>query len=186
MFQMNRISTLLVVLVLIVLTLIVPSTFANSYSSGACGGVSGTSSTTVTASIACPTPVPTEIPPVGAPSDTGRPGELSFNDSDLGVILHQTSDENGNMTLEVYDIFNHSSRGNLLFTVTHEDLAQFVGNLPAENTLLYSIGHVAVYVLTTGEIQMNVGPDSEGKTHVKVFDAIPWTTVYSYVIEPSA
>jgi hypothetical protein len=37
--------------------------------------------------------------------------------------------------------------------------------------------------LTTGEIQVNAGPDSEGKMHVKILDGIPWTKVYGYTVD---
>jgi hypothetical protein len=223
-FQMNRISTLLVVLVLIVTAFVVPSVFADSgypyvNSSEDCAiNYPGTVATPQGEGYLCVPIVPPVVnppivnppivnppvvnpptnnsenntvvtpaaPPVRAASDTGREGEISFNDTDLGVVLHQASDANGNATLEVLDMHNNATLGSVLFTVTHEDLVQFVDNLPVENTLLYSVGHVSVYVLTTGEIQMNVGPDSEGKIHVKIFDGIPWSHVYGYVIEPAA
>jgi hypothetical protein len=133
----------------------------------------------------CNPPVVNNPAPANSPAQPGNPGEISFNDSDLGVALVQTQDANGAYVLEVFDMHNHTSNGNFMFSITQDDLAPFVGNPPAANTLLHAEGHVAVYVLSTGEIQMNVGPDSEGKIHVKIFNGIPWTHVYGYVIEPA-
>lgn len=124
-------------------------------------------------------------PVVNPPVVNGRDDNgISFNDSDLGVVLYQSQDANGNASLDIYDMKNAGTEGAYMFSVTQEDLAAYVGNAPAENTLLKAGGHVSVYILTTGEIQMNVGPDSEGKIHVKIFDGIPWTHVYSFTIDP--
>ena len=102
---------------------------------------------------------------VTAPAPTPEPIKqgISFNDSDLGVVLYQEEDADGNPTLAVYDMINDGANGSYMFTISQDDLAPFVNNAPAENTLLNAGGHVAVYVLTTGELQINVGPDSEGK-----------------------
>lgn len=42
---------------------------------------------------------------------------------------------------------------------------------PAKNTLIASKGDLSLYKLTSGEWQINAGPDSEGKVHVVVFDS---------------
>lgn len=39
-------------------------------------------------------------------------------------------------------------------------------------------GQIVFYKLTTGEYQVNIGPDSEGKVQVVIFDGIPPTNVY--------
>jgi hypothetical protein len=150
-----------------------------------CGGIAGEVGAAGDPTPNCNPPVVNNPAPANPPAQPGNPGEISFNDSDLGVALVQTQDANGAHVLEVYDMHNHTSNGNFMFSITQDDLAPFAGNPPAANTLLHAEGHVAVYVLSTGEIQMNVGPDSEGKIHVKIFDGIPWTHVYGYVIEPA-
>jgi hypothetical protein len=123
-----------------------------------------------------PAPTATPAPPAG----------FSLNDTDLGVVLFNETDEDGQPVLEIYDLINDGTEGNYLFTITQDDLAPFLAELPEENTLLRSEGHVSVYLLTTGEIQLNIGPDSEGKIHVRILDGIPVTYMYGYVIEPAA
>lgn len=41
----------------------------------------------------------------------------------------------------------------------------------ASNLMVAEAGIVAVYKLTSGEWQVNVAPDSEGKVHAMIFDA---------------
>jgi hypothetical protein len=135
----------------------------------------------------CTPEVPTQEPVVNTPAPAQTPDDgkgISFNDSDLGVSLYVGQDDNGAPVLEIYETQNQTDTGNFAVTVTQDDLAQYVENLPAENVLLKSAGHVRVYVLTTGEIAVFVGPDSEGKVHVKVFNSIPWTNVYGFTIDP--
>jgi hypothetical protein len=50
--------------------------------------------------------------------------------------------------------------------------------------LIHSEGLFNVYVLPTGEIQVNYGPTAEGKTYVVIMDDIYGGGAYGYVIEP--
>ena len=109
---------------------------------------------------------------------------VQFNDSDLAVSLFKVENEDGSVVLDFYDTTNNATQGEFLFSLTPDVLAPFIGNPPAENTALFEGGHLGVYVLSTGEVQVNVGPDSEGKIHVRIFDAIPWTHFYGYTIDP--
>ena len=109
---------------------------------------------------------------------------VQFNDSDLAVSLFKVENEDGSVVLDFYDTTNNATQGEFLFSLTPDVLAPFMGNPPAENTALFEGGHLGVYVLSTGEVQVNVGPDSEGKIHVRIFDAIPWTHFYGYTIDP--
>lgn len=75
--------------------------------------------------------------------------------------------------------------GIAVVSLTADDLAA-LPETPDENTLIAVgtettyWGDVNVYQLTTGEIQVNVGPDAEGKVRVTIYDAIPPTRVYGY------
>ncbi len=109
---------------------------------------------------------------------------VNFNDSNVGVVIYKVEDEDGNTQMDVFDVTNGGAHSSYLFSITPELLAPFAIEHPAENTLLASSGDVSVYILTTGEIQINAGPDREGKMHVKIFDGIPWTTVYGYTVDP--
>jgi hypothetical protein len=134
----------------------------------------------------CEPPAEHTTPHPANPQPTSRDthDSVSFNDSDLGVSLFLSQDASGAPMLQVYETLNQETNGNFAMTVTQDDLAAFVNAPPAENTLLKSQGHVRIYVLTTGEISVLVGPDSEGKIHVKIFDGSPWNHVYGYTIDP--
>ena len=84
--------------------------------------------------------------------------------------------------LHIYDI-DSNGNGSFLFAISDEDLAPFIASPPSVNTLIVSVGPASLYALTSGEFQINYGPDAEGKTYVVIFDGIPATNVYSYVIE---
>ncbi len=134
----------------------------------------------------CSTPEPVveePAPVVATPAPIDYDENVSFNDTDLGVSLFKSEDANGNTQMDLYRTSTGSSSATYLFSITQEDIAPFVAEHPAKNTLLASAEGVEVYVLTTGEIQINAGPDAEGKTHVKIFDGIPWTHVYGYTID---
>jgi hypothetical protein len=128
----------------------------------------------------CEPPAPPT--PTYVPIDMDQ--SVQFNDSDVGVVLSKVEDEAGNLQMDVYTLKNNAANGGYLFTITQDDLAPYATEHPAKNMLLASADGVSVYMLTTGEIQINAGPDFEGKTHVKILNGIPWTTVYGYTIDP--
>ena len=157
---------------------------------GAGGDPCATAFSINTLSISCPTPTP-EPTPVPTLAPTAEPAQpvnyeenVTFNDTDLGVALFKSTDEDGNPTMDFYKVETGNTNSTFLFSVTQAEIAPYITNLPAVNTLLESGDGVAVYVLTTGEIQVNAGPDAEGKIHVKIFNGIPWTKVYGYTIDP--
>ncbi|MEQ8673691.1 MAG: hypothetical protein RLP44_11930 [Aggregatilineales bacterium] len=88
----------------------------------------------------------------------------------------------GDTQVHVYDI-DSNGNGSFLFAISDEDLAPFIASPPSVNTLIQSVGPASLYALTSGEFQLNYGPDAEGKTYVVIFNGIPATNVYSYVIE---
>ena len=93
--------------------------------------------------------------------------------------VYVSTDDEGNESLDIYGI-NDEGEGYLLFDITQADFAPFVDNPPAQNTELESVDDVTLYILTTGEYQLNIGPDEEGKVRVIVFEGLPPTNVYSY------
>ncbi|MBA3867973.1 MAG: hypothetical protein H0X30_02355 [Anaerolineae bacterium] len=129
-----------------------------------------------------PTPPPMIIIPTAVP-DIDMDTTVSFNDSDVGVVLYKMQGDASDIKMDVYGLKNGGTMSSYLFTVSQEDLARFAKNHPAKNTLIATMDNVSVYVLTTGEIQVNAGPDSEGKMHVKILDSIPWTKVYGYTVD---
>jgi len=140
-----------------------------------------------------PTPVPTPVPEVptpaapvpAAPAPVNYEQNVTFNDTDLGVVMLKATDADGNPKIDFYHLETGTTNTVYTFSVTQADVAPYVTNHPAVNTLIASADGIAVYVLTTGEIQVNAGPDAEGKVHVKIFNGIPWTGVYGYTIDPT-
>jgi len=130
-----------------------------------------------------PTPPPApvvELMPIYHAVDMDT--SVSFNDSDVGVVLYKVQGDADNIKMDVYGLKNGGSESSYLFSISQADLAAYTKH-PAMDTLLASMGDVSVYLLTTGEIQVNAGPDSEGKMHVKILDGIPWTKVYGYTVD---
>lgn len=93
--------------------------------------------------------------------------------------IHLGNDDNGNPSLDVYGI-NDDGEGYYQFSITQDLLAPYADNPPTQNTELASADNVTLYMLTTGEYQLNIGPDDEGKVRVIVFEGLPPTNVYSY------
>ncbi len=87
------------------------------------------------------------------------------------------ADEDG---VTVYAI-DDKSVGKLALFVSAEELEALPEN-PDENLLVAQSedGKFTLYKLTTGEYQVNMGPDAEGKTQVIIFDALPPKKVYGY------
>ncbi len=51
------------------------------------------------------------------------------------------------------------------------------------NTLIQQYLDIGFYRLTTGEYQVNAGPDSEGKTYVVTFDGCPTSIMRAYIMQ---
>jgi hypothetical protein len=70
--------------------------------------------------------------------------------------------------------------------ITPNDLAPYAGNPPAAPILIRSEGRIRVYVLSSGQIQVNFGPDDEGKLWVFVMNNLQdREAVDSYYIDPN-
>jgi len=102
-----------------------------------------------------------------------------------GMQIALIEDEEGAFGFSLIGIDLDGESGFPVVTMTAADLAALPEEVE-ENTLIAEgeqttfWGEVAVYQLTTGEIQVNVGPDAEGKVRVTIYDAIPPTSVYGY------
>jgi len=110
---------------------------------------------------------------------TGIDSDPIADTSAQNTAIYNSQDDDGNPSLDVYGI-DDEGEGYYAFTITEADLAPFADNPPEENTEIMTVGNVALYVLTTGEYQLNIGPDEEGKVRVVIFNGLPPTNVYSY------
>jgi len=70
--------------------------------------------------------------------------------------------------------------GNELLSVPYAELPA----APTDsNVLIAQNGNVSLYRLTTGEYQVNSGPDAEGKTYVVVWNGCPMTYQNTYILQ---
>lgn len=54
---------------------------------------------------------------------------------------------------------------------------------PAENVLIDSYDNIRFFRLNSGEYQLNVGPDAEGKQYLVIWDGCPTTYVNAYIYQ---
>jgi hypothetical protein len=116
------------------------------------------------------------LPYIGPVSDSINAGL-----GDLEAQVFEVEDANGDPALNIYEI-NDESEGEFALSITLDDLAPYVDHPPAANTEIKSSasGKVTLYVLDTGEFQLNIGPDADGNVHVVIFSGLPPTNIYGY------
>jgi hypothetical protein len=97
-------------------------------------------------------------------------GRLNPQMGDGLAIAYEGSDGNGGSSLDFYCVAPDST-GFLGLQITAEDLPE---SIPAENTLIKQseVCNVAFYVLSSGEYQVNIGPDAEGKVWELIFTSL--------------
>ncbi len=71
--------------------------------------------------------------------------------------------------LQVYGV-NDDGQGWLAFTVDSEAMN---ADAPDENTVIAEAGNIRLYQLTSGDFQINAGPDAEGKVYVLTWNGCP-------------
>lgn len=83
--------------------------------------------------------------------------------------------------IEVYRVYPEGGR--LVLRVNEDTLARYPA-LPDRNTLIRQNQGIALYRLYTNELQINAGPDQNGKVYTMIFDGCPASTITegSYVI----
>ncbi len=118
-----------------------------------------------------------------AGGDTPVPSDNRFNFGlgDTDVVMFPADGVPGIVFYGVDDAGN----GTFVFSITEDDIAPWRDNAPAENTLIKQSpdGYYQLWVLTTGEFQLMVGPDDEGKTLVIIFTGLTPSNIYGYVLE---
>ncbi len=68
--------------------------------------------------------------------------------------------------------FNDSNIGLRVFRATATEI-DAVPEFPAQNTLIDENRGIALYRLTSGEFQVNAGPDAQGKMYTLIFSGCP-------------
>lgn len=102
----------------------------------------------------------------------GADARINRFHGDLTSALYAAYDSDGNPTIRVYDIAADST-GMLRGDYAYELFEPYLTNPPAVNTVLGTLGKTKLIALTTGQFQINVGPDAEGKIHEIVWDGLP-------------
>jgi hypothetical protein len=80
-----------------------------------------------------------------------------------------TYNRGGVCYLDAYRMKDDGSPGRRVWRVTSRDLTR-VPELPERNTLITEGDGIALYRLTSGELQVNAGPAGDGKVYVMVFN----------------
>ena len=96
----------------------------------------------------------------------------------VAAPVFESEDLNFRYGLDVWGI-DDEGNGFKAFYVSGETLSNLPES-PEENTLIASTEdeYISLYQLTTGEYQINIGPDIEGNVQVVIFTGVPPTNVY--------
>lgn len=106
----------------------------------------------------------------GIPDDRLAPGAGDAN----VAILYPTGESIG--------VYSHQSEGYIENFITADDIPD---EPPAENTVIRQEDNIMVSILTTGEIQFNLGPDAEGKTYTIIMSDIHGSNTYTSYYDPN-
>jgi hypothetical protein len=129
---------------------------------------------------ATPSKAATPVPVVSLP-EMPRDARLNFKTGDLTAVVYRNRDDKGAPAIVIYGV-NESSRGYLLCTVTNADLGDLATQAPKQNTLVKRCSaQVVVYVLTTGEIQINIS--EQNKVFVTVLDSLEASVIQRSLLE---
>lgn len=106
-------------------------------------------------------------------------GRLNPLNGDNLAVAYEGSDGNGGTSLDLYCV-RADSTGMLGLQITQDDLPT---TTPDENTLIAQseICNVSFYVLSSGEYQVNIGPDAEGKVWELIFTSLDMDNLRSQV-----
>jgi hypothetical protein len=113
------------------------------------------------------------------PNDAAPDDRINRHHGDTYAIIYPRRDDAGKPALHIYCV-DPAGNGTLDLTVTQE-MFDKVPTPPSENTEVAStkcLVPVSLYVLTTGEYQINIGPDIEGKMDIVIFTGLPPANVY--------
>jgi hypothetical protein len=121
--------------------------------------------------------------PVPGPTTSDSPDDrINWKHGDQYAALYARQDDNTKPVLHVYCI-TPEGKGDLKYVAPNSMFANAPQN-PASNTKIGETNvcryPVVFYVLTSGEFQINIGPDWEGKTNVIIFTGMPPGNIHFY------
>ena len=103
---------------------------------------------------------------------------INWRHGDTDAVLYAAQDDAGNPALHVYCL-NAAGDAFLGFAVTQDDLDAY----PEQPDTNVEVARnddcpVSFHILTTGEYQVNIGPDAEGQVREVIFTGLPPADVY--------
>lgn len=105
-----------------------------------------------------------------------------------GYALFTPTNRAGDCRIDIYRLTDNR-RGRRLISVSQATLDE-LPEFPETNTFIAGTreGDIQLYKLTTGEYQINQGPDEEGKVHVIIWRGCPAQDPYesSFTVDPPA
>lgn len=101
----------------------------------------------------------------------GQLSRFAFDDTRLSTSMIWALYANTN-GIEVLD-----AQGQLLLKSTLTEIRR-VAAKPTEAALIETANGVSLYRLSSGEFQVNIGPDAEGKVEVHIFNRLPTRLAY--------
>lgn len=115
------------------------------------------------------------------PEGTGDAGVTPVNDGRVGNVGMMGAIYTNPERIVVYGI-DERGKGFTAAFVFAEDIPE---GIPVRNLLLAQSpdGRYAIYRLTTGEYQVNVGPNEDGKVYVVIFEDLSGSGAYTYTFE---
>lgn len=126
-------------------------------------------------------PKPPTVPPVIVEPEPPSDGR-TLSVSDVKAVVYYNKDG----TFDIYTV-NPDSTGSLAIHVEEAEL-DALPEFPATNILIAknADGTIAFYKLTSGQYQINIGPDPEGKVRVYIFNGFPVTNVFvtEFIVTP--
>lgn len=116
------------------------------------------------------------VAPVPPPTTDKAPDDrINWKHGDAYAVLSPRKDAQGNPVLHIYCV-DAEGNGSLDYILTQEVFDKAPAG-PAADTMVGETDVCRVpikfYVLTTGEYQVNIGPDVEGKIDVIIFTGLP-------------
>jgi hypothetical protein len=170
-------------------------TFPSSTVTGVDFGVSlpgvGTGSIDVTATLSADSSVGSPVLRIncgtlayeilGSESGGSADGRLNPNAGDLLNVLYAGVDDSGNPVIDVYQV--DGTTGIFVGEFDYELFELYLDAAPDTNTELGTVDQATLYALTTGEFQINIGPDVEGKYGIVIFSGLPPSSTRRGILE---
>ncbi|MCA9893147.1 MAG: hypothetical protein KC615_09195 [Anaerolineae bacterium] len=111
--------------------------------------------------------------PSGDPKPPDNRLNWHYGDATIAILYP------GGNAVDVYDY----ATGSYIFNfITADDVPDMP---PDQSTIIRQQGNIMVSILTTGEIQFNLGPDAEGKSYVFIMGDIYGSNRYGFKYDPS-